>query len=137
MRLTLIFSLFFGFPQYAVASNYGEWLAEAGQIINGFETKKLDHVTDDFDCQGMSLGAQQKPIANGGLSDLVGAINGNTTAFPISSEITGNTALTKTNVSLVRLKTLHAGWRQNGLTQYLSAMKPMRHETPKCSGMEN
>ena len=74
MRTVLFFAFIFCFSQNALASTYEEWLAEAGRIINGFETKKLDLVTDDFDCQGMSLGAQQKPIANGGLNDLVGAI---------------------------------------------------------------
>ncbi|WP_299044467.1 hypothetical protein [uncultured Tateyamaria sp.] len=80
MRLILALALLMCGSQNIAASTYKEWLAEAVRIIDRFETKKLDHVTDDFDCQGLSLGAQQKPIANGGLGDLVKAIDAGSSA---------------------------------------------------------
>lgn len=71
IALTFLVLSSFGFIQSANSATYDEWVAEAGRIINRFETSKLNQVTDDFDCQGMSFGVQQKPITNGGLTQLV------------------------------------------------------------------
>lgn len=93
MRLIFVLALLICGPQGGAAATYEQWLAEAARIIDRFETKKLDHVADDFDCQGLSLGAQQKPIVNGGLADLVAAINRDSRAvsFDVARKVAQDT----------------------------------------------
>ncbi len=64
-------------PPLAVAADFStkdDWFSAAGRIIATYEGSSFTKVTDDFDCQGLSLGVQQKPIQNGGLAELIKAI---------------------------------------------------------------
>ncbi|MEP1331056.1 MAG: hypothetical protein ABJK43_00005 [Lentilitoribacter sp.] len=69
--ISIVSLIIFGMEKAAKAVTYEKWVANAGRIINSFETKKLNQVSDDFDCQGISFGMQQKPIANGGLTQII------------------------------------------------------------------
>lgn len=105
-----------------------DWIVQSGKIIDSFESeaeKKLAAVTGDFDCQGLSLGMQQKPIINGGLNDLiVELIPGNRKgSYALARKLAKEKMPTTSSVFVAALNSLEKRKYKDARTQSLKLQK--------------